>query len=500
MKISAQAAPFLHIETPADGVATLYVSTLHRGDPAVQSAIASCVKKYPGIRLSPVPLDELRVLQQQNAVTAVSADHSAEQARVIELFREAKKRHASDIHFLIGMDNLTQVQMRIHGDLETYCTLETEEGMTLASTIVMSMCDVTEKSFNPKRQQDGRVKKDFLTGLGLFGARYSHTATEFGLYVVMRILPDEGKAPPTLDQLGYLPGQQTLIHRMLKIPEGVIILSGPTGSGKSTSLRSFSAKYLAITGNLRRLLTIEDPPEGRIHGAVQTAIIADRNNPDDVSQAWVRAISGSMRLDPDAIIVGEIREANSARTTLSAGRSGHVVLSTTHANDAIGILARMTDSFGIPLAEITDPQMIVGLLSQRLVQLLCPHCKYTWDDVKATLPPEELTLLMEYCDTATLAFRNRAGCTHSDCHKGITGRRVIAEVIRPDARFMHLLRQQDTIAARSYWVHTLGGITRRQHLEHYLRDGLVDPLDADRICPLDEDRRTLLPAEVLNEH
>ncbi|TXE28362.1 type II secretion protein E [Serratia marcescens] len=494
MKFDTRAAPYLYWEAPQDGAPTLWVSADHRTEPAVQSAMNHCFKHHRDAVLRPVPLDELRELQQQQAaqLPVDAGDISAQQAKVISYFGEAAKRRASDIHFLIGLEGLTKVQMRIHGDLETLNPLEMDVGMSLASTIVLSMCDVTEKSFNPKRQQDGRVRRDFLQGLGLFGARYAHTPTEFGLYVVMRILPDDGDNVPSMTDLGFLSTQQRLINRMLATPEGVIIMSGPTGSGKSTSLRTFSQIYLVHTGGRKRLLTIEDPPEGRIPGAVQTPIIADKNDPEAVSYAWVRAISASLRLDPDSIIIGEIRDANSAKSTLSASRSGHLVLATTHANSSIGILDRLTDSFDIRPGEVMDPQMMVGLLSQRLVQVLCPHCKMSWPQKKDSLTDDQLALLARFCDTERLAFRNYQGCEH--CHKGVVGRKVIAEVIRPDATFMHLLRHEGKMAARSYWVHTLGGITRGMHLQIYLRDGLVDPLDADAISPLDEDSLTLLPA------
>ncbi|WP_241810726.1 ATPase, T2SS/T4P/T4SS family [Serratia sp. 14-2641] len=358
----------------------------------------------------------------------------------------------------------------------------------------MSMCDVAEKSFNPNRAQDGRVRKEFLQGLQLFGARYAHTPAEFGLYVVMRILPDEGIAPPTLDQLGYLPEQQTLIRRMLGRPEGVIILSGPTGSGKSTTLRTLSDMYLSFTGHRKRLMTLEDPPEGLILGAVQTPIIADKNDPDAVSRAWVRSISAALRLDPDAMVVGEIRDANSVKSALTAAKSGHLVKTTLHANDAVGILDRLTDTLGIPMGQVADPQVMIGLIAQRLVQLLCPHCKKSWRAVSDSLEEEKKALLERFCHVEKLAFRHPEGCEH--CYKGVTGRRVIAEVIRPDARFMELFRHKGKLAARSYWVNALGGITRGQHLLRYLNEGLVDPIDADYISPLDEDSLTLLAPEV----
>ncbi|MBC8950065.1 GspE/PulE family protein [Xenorhabdus sp. TS4] len=469
----------------------IYVSVNHRGNHQLQSILAEQRNKYPNLLIELVQLDKLKEIQQKQPVE--NEKTSNPQAKVIEYFRKAKELGASDIHFLIGMNKITLVQFRIHGDLETIDKLDEDEGRTLASTIVMSMCDVAEKSFNANRPQDARIRKEFLQTAKLFGARYAHTPAEFGLYVVMRLLPDEGKAPPTLDELGFLPEQQPLIRRMLSTPEGVVILSGPTGSGKSTSLRTFSEIYLSFTNHRKRLLTLEDPPEGLIRGAVQTPIIADKNNPETVSRAWVRSISASLRLDPDAMIVGEIRDSHSVQSGLAAAKSGHLVLTTLHANCSVGILDRLTDTLDIPMGQIADPQVMIGLISQRLVQLLCPHCKKSWQRVKETLESEKKVLLEKFCNTEKLFFQNSSGCEH--CHKGVTGRKVIAEIIRPDAKFMSIYRNKGKLAARSYWVHKLGGITRGQHLQKYLHAGLVDPIKADYISPLDEDSLTLLPRE-----
>lgn len=482
---------YIHVAPDEQG-GRIYYSDAHRHEPQTQSALAVLLRSHPHAAFEAVHLDRLRELQKTNTDNAISrAEKSEQQAQVIRFFRIAKERQASDIHLLIGAQGITLVQLRIHGDLETIAQLEADEGMQLASTIIMSMCDVTEKSFNPNRAQDGRIRKEFLQHVGLFGARYAHTPAEFGLYAVMRVLPDESYAPPTLDQLGFLPEQQELIERMLSRPEGVIIISGPTGSGKSTSLRSFSEMYLKKTEYRKRLLTLEDPPEGLIGGAVQTPIIADKTDPDAVSHAWVRSISASLRLDPDAMIIGEIRDTHSVKSALSAAKSGHLVQTTLHANDAIGILDRLTDTLGIPVGQVADPQLMIGLIAQRLVQLLCPHCKRKWQDYQQSLTEAQQQFLLRHCDVTKLAFRHRPGCEH--CHQGVRGRKVIAEVIRPDARFMWLFRHHNKLAARSYWVHELNGITRGAHLLRYLHQGLVDPLDADYISPLDEDSLTLLP-------
>lgn len=475
---------WLHPVSDDSGRTTLHIAEHHRADVRVQSYVNALRQKQP-VTLHFIPLDELRELKTAQPDASAGQDFSSSQKRVVGLFRQATGLHASDIHLEIGRGGTTLVMMRVHGDLVRVDSISQEDGMNLASTIVLSMCDVAEAQFNPNRQQDGRLRRDFLHGLNLFGARYAHTPAVYGLYVVMRVIPDDGASPPTLDELGYLPGQQKSLRRMLQRPEGIVVLSGPTGSGKSTTLRTFARQYLDSTGNLRRLLTIEDPPEGSIEGAVQTAIVADKNNPAAVATAWVRMMSAGLRLDPDAIIVGELRDADSARTGVTAAMTGHLLMTTLHANDPINILERLL-GMGINPALLTDPQLFIGLISQRLVQLLCPACKRPWSEVKDALTPEEHALLTHGCQPENLYFRHEAGC--GQCHRGIAGRTVIAEVISPDARFMQLYREQGKLAARAYWHTTLGGITRNAHLLHHVNAGRVDPLAADRISPLDEDR------------
>ncbi|HHU8022129.1 TPA: ATPase, T2SS/T4P/T4SS family, partial [Escherichia coli] len=137
-----------------------------------------------------------------------------------------------------------------------------------------------------------------------------------GLYAVLRLIKDDSQHIPTFSMLGYHPEQERAVRRMLQRPEGIVILSGPTGSGKSTTLRTASAAYLEQygfndTGGIllprRRLFTIESPPEGRIPGAIQTAVM-------DTAQGWVDSVKSALRLDPDAILNGEIRDHASAIT------------------------------------------------------------------------------------------------------------------------------------------------------------------------------------------
>lgn len=495
---------------PADryvwlGADRIFVSADHATLPDVQSTVARLLRQAPGFRLETCTLQQLREYQAgENAgpgEAAHPAGNSAEQNRVLGYYREALQQHASDIHFRIGEKGLTRILYRIHGELGEAGHLEIAEGQTLASTIIQSMCDDAEPSFHPNRPQSARLRKEFLRQVGLFGARYEHYPTEFGLLVVMRLIPDDGDNPPSLPELGFLPAQTDQFEQMLMTPEGKMLISGPTGSGKSTTLRTLCRMYMELTNHTRHLLTFEDPVEGGIPDAVQCGIKADRSKPEEVSQAWSSALSSGMRLDPDAILVGEQRDRNSAMASIIAALTGHIVLSTVHTPDAIRILDRLTETFGISASLVIDPQVMIGLVSQRLIQQLCPHCKLDYAErLNAQSLPALTTLqknlLAEHTDTQRIAFRHPEGCPH--CWKGFTGRRVIAEVIRPDAMFMDMYQRHGKLQTRSYWVHYMQGITRRAHLQHYLDAGTVDPLNAHFICPLDEDTRLLLPREAIH--
>lgn len=485
----------------------LFVDTHHRGDARVQSWVTTVKGQFPVRDIAFVSLSDLVRLrdaarQASQSAVGLTADDlrdvSTNQEQVLRLSSLAAELGSSDLH--MTMAAYTRIEMRINGELQVIKDISRADGMALASTIILSMCDVTEKQFFPNRKQDGRVKAEFLRKVNLFGARYSHTPTVDGLYVVMRLIADDGDNIPTLEALGFLPAQCRVIDNILRRPEGVIILSGPTGSGKSTTLRVFSAMYLARTGGKKRLLTIEDPPEGRIPGSIQTPIIADKADPEATKLAWVQSISSALRLDPDAMLVGEMRDVNSALTAINAAMTGHQLMTTLHANDPVSILERLV-VMGLNPALIADAQLMIGLLSQRLVQTLCPHCSLPWSTREASLGAvdrDRLSDLFTGNERDTLRFRNPEGCAH--CRKvvfgqefghGVAGRTVIAEVIQPDARFMQIFRDKGKAAARQYWVTALGGITRNQHLLIRIREGRVDPLLAEQVCPLDEDRLTL---------
>ncbi|HBM0953160.1 ATPase, T2SS/T4P/T4SS family [Enterobacter kobei] len=494
----------------------ILIDTNQRGDPAVQSDLMDLMSKYPGIKHRFVSLSDLRearkvqgaqpIPHNKDGLTLadIKGDSSHSEQRILNYFSVARTLNSSDIHFLIS-DSLFQVKMRIHGELHVVDERQREEGMSLCATCILSMSDVAETSFYPHREQDARLSPAMMRKIGLFGARYSHRPTGDGLIAVMRLIPDDGNKVPNFLQLGYLPEQIRLLTRMIFRPEGKIILSGPTGSGKSTTLRTACRLYLD-TNPGRHLLTIEDPLEGQVVGAVQTPIVCDKSDEESVRVAWGKAISSALRLDPDAIMEGEMRDLVSMLATIYAAQTGHLVMTTLHTNSALGIPERMV-TMGVKEDLLCDAQLLIGLISQRLVPTLCPACRISWKDKVPTLSDEEKHWLEKYCNvedvcsTDNLYFHNPEGCdactqvvningqVRGKVGQGIKGRTVIAEVIETNNRLFKLLKADGKVAARQYWISHMQGISRVRHVLHKINDGLVDPLMANRIIPLDEDER-----------
>ena len=202
-------------------------------DAAVQAWVETLCRSHPEVDVTFAGRTELAAFSGNPAATE---GQSETQDKVIRLFRQACEVGASDIH-LITEGNSGLIRMRVNGELYTVSEPPAREIMTMATTIYGTMCDASEPHLVETREQDARLKSTFLRQAGLFGARYSHRPKVGGLLIVMRTIPDDGDAAPTLDALGFLPEQINLIEELERRPEGVNALSGPTGSGKSTLSR-----------------------------------------------------------------------------------------------------------------------------------------------------------------------------------------------------------------------------------------------------------------------
>jgi type II secretory ATPase GspE/PulE/Tfp pilus assembly ATPase PilB-like protein len=227
------------------------------------------------------------------------------------------------------------------------------------------------------------------------------------------------------------------------------------------------------------VITVEDPIEYPIPGAVQTPVV-NASGEDARATAFSAAIANALRLDPDTIMIGEVRDRASAQIALRAAMTGHQVWTTVHANGAVAIVDRLVD-LGLPLGMVADETIVSGLISQRLVKVLCSHCKQRFVDVARDFDAQLVERvrrvvggrLQEVCVAGEGCERCRG--------RGTVGRSVVAEVIRTDAEFFSLLRTQGKAAAGEYWRRSLDGQTVMDHAIEKVASGLVDPRMAERI-------------------
>lgn len=422
-----------------------------------------------------------------------STNVANEQYKVLQMLQEALNEDASDIHFITGKDGC-DVRYRVMGSLETRHGFTRDYGMSLVSSLFNSMTDVAESSFNPGSSQKARLNPSYTEALGLYGARVQTRPTHDGLIMVCRLLKADDRIL-THKELGFLDVQIELMRELAAMPYGVTLISGPTGSGKSRTLQATMNMQLKMEDYGIHVVTIENPPEYPILGAVVTPLIAaNPNDPDAVSHAWRDSVSEAMRLDPDVIMVGEVSDLGSAKTCFSAAKTGHGVWSTLHANDSTSIPKRLID-MNVAADDVLDPGLLVGLTAQRLVPKLCPSCKIPLAMGRQRLRKSTYERLLSVTDPDMLTKIYVKGDGCEKCRKrGIVGRVPVIEIVRTDVEFMAAYASNDAqsaLRARRHWVQNMGGITMLRHALHLVWNGQVDPGHAEDVRPLDTDLKTL---------
>lgn len=398
---------------------------------------------------------------------------------VVKILRDATEAGASDIHFFAS-PNGHQLSFRIHGELESVRSFAGHDGERFMSTIYESMSESNGTHYRPGEKQDARLRSEFVTECGLFGARLATRPTLNGPWMAMRLLYDGGKLL-SLNQMGYLPEQiEALTHLVHRI-DGIVLLTGTTGSGKSTSVQTLLSMLLRAMKGSINLVTVEDPVEYRIEGAHQTALAAE--------ETWAETITNLMRLDPDVLFIGEIRDMASALAAFQAALTGHGFWSTLHVNRAIDSLQRLHD-LGVENSLLYDPGLVKGLVNQSLTRVLCATCKIPYADSEQAFSSGLRARIEAHCKPEQV-FVKGDGCT-SCGGRGVVGRTAIAEIIEPNLEFMRIFRHSGKAEALAFWVNEQGGITKNAHLIRRINEGLVDPSHGERdASALDEDARTV---------
>jgi len=303
------------------------------------------------------------------------------------LLAQAVKDRASDIH-IEPQEYGLRVRFRIDGILHDMMTLPMDASQSLVSRLkIMGGMNIAEK----RRPQDGQFS--FQVGAKAIDVRAATVDTVHGEMVVLRIL-DKSFAFRELAELGFTPDTLKGYMRLLQLRAGVILISGPTGSGKTTTLYASVNK---LDRKQHNIITIEDPVEYRFTDINQIQV-----NPK-AGLTFASGLRSLMRLDPNVILIGEIRDGETAQMAMQAALTGHLVLSSIHASDAVGVPARLVD-LGVPPFLVATA--VVGVLSQRMVRRVCPHCR------EVTEPrPDESILYEREMGEALKASSYGKGCT-----------------------------------------------------------------------------------------
>ena len=336
------------------------------------------------------------------------AESSPVKRLVSMVLLEAIRNRASDIHFE-PFENEFKMRYRIDGTLYEMLPPPKSIALAIASRIkVMSNLDIAER----RLPQDGRI--ELVVNGSPVDMRVSVLPTMFGESTVLRVL-DRSNVSLDLERLGLREDDLRILRQLIRRPNGIVIVTGPTGSGKTTTLYSALSELNDVAV---KILTSEDPVEYDIDGLIQVQIH------EDIGLTFARCLRHFLRQDPDIILVGEIRDLETAQIAVQASLTGHMVFTTLHTNDAPGAIARLLD-LGMEPYLITAT--LEGICAQRLVRSICPRCKEEF------VPTEEMLweLQLKPQDVKGRTFFRGAGCDF--CRStGYSGRSAIFEIMLLD--------------------------------------------------------------------
>ncbi|MEC9283788.1 MAG: type II secretion system ATPase GspE [Bdellovibrionota bacterium] len=349
-------------------------------------------------------------------------DAGDDDAPVIKLVRtllfRAVKEKASDIH-IEPYERDMVVRFRIDGSLYDIFKPPKKLQNAITSRIkVLANLNIAEK----RLPQDGRIPLK-MAGKDI-DVRLNTVPTAHGERLVMR-LQDRSNVILNLNQLGFPADTLERIYECLEKSYGIILVTGPTGSGKSTTLYSCLNR---INAPDRNIITVEDPVEQRIHGIGQIQVASK------IGLTFASGLRAILRQDPDIIMVGEIRDLETAEIAINASLTGHLVLSTIHTNDSSGVVPRLMDMGCEPFLISSS---LVAVVAQRLVRVLCPHCKAPYSPTDVELATLDLT--REQTDAANV--HKPIGCNQCN-HKGYIGRSIISEVLTVSDKVRSLILQR----------------------------------------------------------
>ena len=420
-----------------------------------------------------VPRSDLDVFERAEPSVSPSRDGS-DSAPIIDLVdlvvNSAIASRASDVHIEPAEKGLL-VRHRLDGLLKEVMDLPkwVHDGL-VARLKIMGGMDIAEK----RLPQDGRLRVKTEDGRDV-DFRVSTLRTLHGEKVVLRVL-DHRKGAPPLEELGFSASAMEELRYFLRHQHGMILVVGPTGSGKTTTL---SSAITSVSSGRTNIITIEDPIEYQIPGVNQTQIN------EKAKLTFASALRAILRQDPDVILVGEIRDQETAKIATQAAQTGHLVLSTLHTEDAPSTVTRLTD---MNLEPYVIASALIGVVAQRLVRRLCLSCRRQY-----TPEPETLRALnISDADASHFVFYRAVGCEECN-HTGYHGRTGIYEVMRVNDKVRRLIAQrasEDVIRDAAIGA---GMITLGDDALAKVKSGSTTPEELLRVITEVREVRTLCP-------
>jgi type II secretory ATPase GspE/PulE/Tfp pilus assembly ATPase PilB-like protein len=395
-----------------------------------------------------------------------AASFSDQQRHLRDLVYEAVMQGVSDIHIQVR-STYTKIRMRQHGELRLYAEWSEKLGREIASVAFNKETDHATSHFNPLVPQDASMP------LKIHGKdirlRLASVPAHGGFDMVMRILATGEEKAKTLQDLGYTQSQVDIIKMALKLPFGAIIVAGPTGSGKTTTL----AACMEMVEATQKLYSIEDPVEKVVEAATQVPV-----NTEKEDRSFASMGRASLRMDPDVIILGEMRDEDTANVMVRASITGHLVLTTLHTNRATAIITRLVD-MGISPVLLGDSSVLRCLVCQRLIPKVCPECAVSLRSSpkhEKNVPEWEAVLGKEIIDSARARGPGCAKCNRT----GVSGRIVVAEVIWVDEEGRHFIQKCDTLNWEKY-LKEHGWADFQARAVQLIQEGICDPFDAEKV-------------------
>lgn len=412
----------------------------------------------------------------------VSRDYDNQmQKDFVDIVARAAAQKVSDIHIEVG--DQTTIYFRIDGSMQPVLEYNSGWGESFVRAAFassdMSNANYAQNEYQ-SAQKDGRTPlrgtKDLYLPLGILSIRMQFNPIAFGSrYVVMRLLYDNpSEGIKTEQEFGEY--EQRLLMRLRAFPTGLVIVAGPTSSGKSTTLVRNMSLMLKERHYEINMITVENPVEQKIFGAHQMPVV-NTTNEEEREEKYTEALAAALRSDPDTLMVGEIRTLAAAQLTVRGALSGHNVWTTLHANSAMAALTRLLD-LGIESFKLKEETLMRGLISMRLFKKLCPYCRERLID-----HPEHPAYQRVLDAFGELGLRQvyvrGAGC--KECKgTGTLGRIKAGEIIITNSEFLRLVLAGNTDGALRYWLEDMDGRTLKEAAMALMLQGIIGVDELER--------------------